>query len=862
MNKSTSFLTLLLLFCLMLAKAQPTFYSQAPVYDNSTSNLSAPNGSSGHTYMRAVMLVKPGELTGMPNNTITSFGFALLSGNVTFPGAGDFTLHLQNTADVTYTKSTSFSGAIAGMTMVYASTMTVPVTTGSANVTVSLTTPFVYTGGGIYVAYDWYQPGPGYSSQLALYQCNSTGLAVGGARNGGTALPAADLLTTSAFRPAFLFGAANTFTNEFSVIGIRAPGKVPAFNSSHQVGALIKNNSTQTQTNVVVTLNASGANPVSITHTIASLAPGATTVVAFTPYVPTNAGISNLSVSVPSDENNANNSATFTQSVTCRDWSMSPPGTTYSAVSVGFPTGNGGVIAVSYSTATNTMLTGIRLGVSTHSSAVGTQICGGLFDASGTILATTQTITVTAGMLNTLVTHTFSTPQFLTAGTNYYFGFIQVPGSASSYPIGGSGFNTIVLYNSIYVNIPIAGGAINTSGNYGYYGIEAQTAPGSSLAVSPPSIACGNQAVLSATTTASSYSWTAGPVNSNYSVTPTSNSVYTLMTGSGNCIFSGTVSVSVTPITVTASAGSPTVCTGGTVDLFAGGATNYAWNVTPAVNTASFNASPSITTVYTVQGSDPNGCSNTATVQVYVIAFTDFIIASPGTVVCMGNAFTATATSGSASSYVWNLGASTLSVAAISITPTTNNTYTLTVTGNNGCVASQTVAVSVRNLPTLSTLAQQAIVCIGQTNTLIASGANTYSWNGSGVGLSPGIVVTPTLTGNMVYTVTGADAYDCMSTATVSFYVDPCLGVLDEMTWSDQAKLFPNPTSDMVSLVLKTPLQNGEVRVVNMLGELLMQKKSEGVDTKFDLSKLTSGIYQVVILENGKIVGTTKVVKQ
>lgn len=860
MKKNAFYLACFLFFCITAAKTQTNFYAQAPYYDGSVSNLSAPNGSSGHAYMRAVMLVKPGELTGMPNNTITTFGFSILSGNASVPGAGNFTLYLQNTTDITYNKGTSFSGALPGMTLVYGSSMTIPVTSGSAIVTVSLSTPFIYNGGGIYVAYDWYQPGPNYSTQLALYQCNSTGLSVGGARNAGTSGPAADLLTTTAFRPAFLFGTVNTFTNELNVEGMTAPAQLPVTVPSHQVRALLKNSSVQTQTNVVVSLTAVGANPATLTQTVSSLASGATTVVVFPNYVPAVAGTSTLAVSVPSDENNLNNIVTFTQEVTCDKWTLSPPGTSYTANAIGFPSGNGGIMAVKYSNTSNTYLKGFKLGVSNNSSAVGVQVCGGLFDSFGSLLATTQTLNITATMLGSPVTFSFSTPQLLTTGTTpYYFGFIQVPGQTNAYPIGAA-TSSIILYNTSYFNIPISGGSpsgVNTQ--YGYIGIEAIMAPSATLHASPLTIACGLQSVLSATTTAPSYTWSSGPANANFSVNPLASTVYSLNTGSGSCIFSNTISVNVIPISVNAVAGTPSVCAGSSVSLSGSGATSYTWNVNPPIYSTSITTTPSVTTTYTVQGSQLNGCLNTATVKVTVATFTNLTLSATSFTVCKGDNFTVTASG--ANSYTWTSGTTTLNGASIVETPSVNVVYTLVATAGNGCRASEIIPVDVQLKPAVAVGAQVPLICLGQSNTLVATGAHTYTWSVNSQ-TDVAIVVTPAVSGTAIYTVTGTgqNGY-CAASATVNFEVNSCANGLHDAKANEHINLYPNPSDGIVYLVFENS-EPHEIVIMNMLGVEIEKQAVDSFETQVDLTQLPGGVYLCIVSENGKIVFNKKVIKQ
>ncbi len=235
--------------------AQPTFSILAPPDNNSTSQFRAPNGTSGHAYMHAVFLVKQSELTPMVLANITTFGFKMNSGTASVPVTGNFTVYLQNTADLTYQKGTNFSTALTGMTQVYASTLTVPVSAGPITNTITLSTPFNYTGGGVYVAYDWISAGP-FDNTAAVYACNNTmntGTGGGGSSEATNPGPAPATLTLTAFRPCYIFEAANTATNELAIIDATVAGKMAkSFGAPQLVTAKIQNRKRgQFQCNIV-----------------------------------------------------------------------------------------------------------------------------------------------------------------------------------------------------------------------------------------------------------------------------------------------------------------------------------------------------------------------------------------------------------------------------------------------------------------------------------------------------------------------------------------------------------------------------------------------------------------------------------
>jgi hypothetical protein len=104
--------------------------------------------------------------------------------------------------------------------------------------------------------------------------------------------------------------------NDAAVYAIYTLGKLPTAALPHAIQAVIANLGTTALTNQTVTLNVTGANTFTNTQTIASLAAGAGSLVTFS-ALPTTlvAGVNNVTVTVPSDGNNTNNSATVQQTV-------------------------------------------------------------------------------------------------------------------------------------------------------------------------------------------------------------------------------------------------------------------------------------------------------------------------------------------------------------------------------------------------------------------------------------------------------------------------------------------------------------------------------------------------------------------
>ena len=117
-------------------------------------------------------------------------------------------------------------------------------------------------------------------------------------------------------------------------------------------------------------------------------------------------------------------------------------------------------------------------------------------------------------------------------------------------------------------------------------------------------------------TGATSYSYSTGPV-----VTPTANASYTVTGTTAGCSGNAVASVTVNSNpTVTAVSSLSLICNGQTASLTASGASTYSWNT--SATTSVVAVSPSVTTSYTVTGTDANLCSNSAVITQSVSACT------------------------------------------------------------------------------------------------------------------------------------------------------------------------------------------------------------------------------------------------
>jgi hypothetical protein len=259
-----------------------------------------------------------------------------------------------------------------------------------------------------------------------------------------------------------------------------------------------------------------------------------------------------------------------------------------------------------------------------------------------------------------------------------------------------------------------------------------------------PTICSGQSTNVSATSSISggTYSWSNGGSGASISVTPTNNTNYTVtysLPGCPQVTATSTVTVNTTP---TISLSNKTICMGQNVTLKA--STNptggtFIWTPGGSSSTVdSLVVSPTTQTTYTALYT-LNGCSSTASSTVSVNP-NPIVIASDQSI-CAGGTATLTATSNiNGTIFNWSTGANTSS---ISISPSTNTTYTV-IGSANGCVSqTDTVKVTITTAPVVTV--NNATICSGNSATLNATTSVTggsFTWSNNANGAS--IVVSPT----------------------------------------------------------------------------------------------------------------------
>lgn len=291
------------------------------------------------------------------------------------------------------------------------------------------------------------------------------------------------------------------------------------------------------------------------------------------------------------------------------------------------------------------------------------------------------------------------------------------------------------------------------------------------ITTSPDDTVCiGSPANLSANG-ASTYVWDNGlGAGQNQTPIPLVPTTYTVTgTDTNGCVNAASINISLFSLPIIIPSQDTAICIGDTVKLRATGALTYLWdNGLGSIQNPT--ATPITPTTYTVTGTDTNGCVASSSVQVLINSLPT-IIASNDDTICSGDTTTISASGGIA--YSWDNGLSpTPSINPNEIVfPTITTTYTVLAADIKGCRNSDQVTVTVNSLPNVIANASDTVICLGDSVTLIGSGANSYVWYNNYGSIQP-TVIFPTQGG--WYLVQGTDTNGCKNIDRVIITVNTC----------------------------------------------------------------------------------------
>ena len=223
---------------------------------------------------------------------------------------------------------------------------------------------------------------------------------------------------------------------------------------------------------------------------------------------------------------------------------------------------------------------------------------------------------------------------------------------------------------------------------------------------------------------------------------------------------------------------------------------------------------------------------------------------------------TATLTASGANSYTWSSGSNN---SYEIVTPTITSLYSVNGTNANGCSNSSSALINVivNPLPIIGIAISNSLICAGQSSTLIAVGANTYTWSTGGATANE--VVSPIVT--TTYSVMGIDANGCSNTAFITQSVNLCTGLNTFAEPSDvNITIYPNPVNEILNIVVTisidlTGIKKHKLELINAFGQIVQTNYCMGQTTKINMKDFSAGLYTLKANINGSIV-TKKIIKE
>jgi gliding motility-associated-like protein len=419
---------------------------------------------------------------------------------------------------------------------------------------------------------------------------------------------------------------------------------------------------------------------------------------------------------------------------------------------------------------------GVNNGVSFVPASTATYTVTGT-DANG--CSNTNTILITVNPLPTISINSLPNPPTICIGAS-----ISLTASgANTYAWTGGISNGLAFNPVVSTTYTVTGTDANNCSNTNSIAVTANPLPNVN---STPAVAtvCFGQSITLNGSGASTFSWSPSTglnqtTGSSVIANPASTITYTVTgTDANGCSNTNTKLVTVNALpTLGVNPINPSICLNQNVNLTANGANTYSWSPGLGLNQttgATVNAGPTVTTTYTVTGTDVNGCSNTISNTVNINALPIFTTSPSSATICQFDSTILTVSG--ANTYNWSpiAGLNTASGNTVKASPTASTTYTITGTNANGCTNTQTISVLVNPLPILNINPTNPTICFSESIILSVSGATTYSWSPA-TGLNnttvANVVANPTST--QTYTITGTDANGCSNTISTTLTVNP-----------------------------------------------------------------------------------------
>ena len=399
-------------------------------YPNVTTSTLSRGPDPSKNYQRVMAVYPPADVLGVgPGLPLQSLGFRLRT-PATAAVSGTLRLWLRNTTDPNYSLTNVWAYSLQNpvpFQQVYNGPLTIPAVAGWFDV--AFQTPFAYTGGGFYLAYEWETTAPIAAS--GVYDCKDfLPQSLQNAVN-ATALPTT-LNQISSYRPILRLGYLPP-AQDAAVLRVYGLGKLAQQTClmPYPVQAVVRNMGTQPLNNVPVTFVPGTGAGQAVTVVIPSLAVGAEASVrlpGLAPAVSTTGRYVRYAVQVPPDQNTGNDTQRDSTLATARELTYTTgfPGAAYGVGNIGFNTAaaNTGTLLCRYPLRATALISSVRVRLSGVATNVGNTVFGIVLDEQGRLLGRSADAVITANQNGGWLTLPLPTP-VRTTGRAFFAGMAQ-----------------------------------------------------------------------------------------------------------------------------------------------------------------------------------------------------------------------------------------------------------------------------------------------------------------------------------------------------------------------------------------------------------------------------------------------------
>lgn len=352
-------------------------------------------------------------------------------------------------------------------------------------------------------------------------------------------------------------------------------------------------------------------------------------------------------------------------------------------------------------------------------------------------------------------------------------------------------------------------------------------------------------------------------------VTPsiTSSTTYYVEATNGSCTSARTAvtaTVNVTPSVTSVTPGER--CGSGTVTLSAtSSAGSLRWYAAPTgganLGTGAVFTTPVITTTTTYYVEARSGGCNSvrSAVTATVNAIPTITATVPATRCGSGEVMLeATASTGTVNWYDAPTGGTLLSTGSLYQTNSLNATTTFYAEAVNGdCISARTPVTATINIVAAPTGSSNQSFCDGETVGQLVTIGTDVSWYDAPTGGNLIADSTALISGTTYYASQNDGTCDSDVRLAVTATTGACLNV--EQLQSDTLNVYPNPVIDFVNISYTRDISH--VQVINMIGQIVLDRKINSAETKLDMSHLAAGTYLIKVSADN-LFKTIKIIKR